>query len=127
MEMNIANAKTGLGFLLSAILCTAGARSIIEPIKQSRVYGVPVNKTTDKWQYVPVMGARNIALGIAAGTLMFNEGRVPAGVVLSTAALVGPVDVWACWNSAGKMSSEAWGHVFGDGMFAAAGLWLAMG
>jgi len=126
MELNTSNARTGLGYLLSTFICAMGARSIIDPINQSRAYGIPVTAATDKWQYVPVMGARSLALGMAAGTLMFRGERKAAGVVLSTSALIGPVDVWACWNVAGRMSSEAWGHVLGDGLFAVAGLWLAM-
>lgn len=126
MELNKSNARTGLGYLLSAFICAMGARSIVDPINQSQAYGVPMTAATDKWQYVPVMGVRSLALGIAAGTLMLRGDRKAAGVVLSTAALIGPVDVWACWSAAGRMSSEAWGHVFGDGLFAVTGLWLAM-
>lgn len=125
MELNASNARTGLGYLLPTLLCAMSARSIIDPINQARVYGIPMTATTDKWQYVPAMGARGLALGIAAGSLMFRGDRKAAGVVLSTAALVGPVDAWMCWSAAGEMSSEAWGHLLGDGFFAVAGLWLA--
>ena len=126
MELNRDTAKTTLGYVLSTFICVMGARSIIDPVNQSHAYGVPVNRETDKWQYVPVMGVRSLAIGVAAGTLMYRGQRKAAGVVMCTAALIGPVDVWACWSSAGKMTSEAWGHVIGDGIFAVAGLWLAM-
>lgn len=126
MELNASNARTGLGYLFSTLICAMGARSIVDPINQARACGVPMTTATDKWQYVPAMGVRSLALGIAAGTLMFRGDRKAAGVVLSTAVLIGPVDVWACWSAACAISSEAWSHVLGDGFFAVAGLWLAM-
>ena len=73
------------------------------------------------------MGARNLAAGIATGVLMYRGERRAAGIMFCTASIIGPVDAWACWSAAGKMTSEAWGHVIANALSTAAGLWMAMG
>lgn len=126
MALDTLSTKTNTTYLLSTFICVLGAHSILSPIPASLAYGIPMHPDNDKWQYVPVMGARSFALGAAAGILTYRGQRRAAGIVLSTAGIVGPVDVWACWSAAGAMTKEAWGHVFGDGLFAVAGLWLAI-
>ena len=126
MDLNTSSAKTTLGYLFTTLICSLGARSILSPIPASRTFGIPMHPATDKWQYVSVMGVRSFAFGVAVGALMYRGERKAAGVVMSTAALVGSVDAWAVSSAAGRWTRDAWGHVVGDGAFALGGLWLAM-
>ena len=126
MNMTTSSTKTAVGYGFTCLICTLGARSILSPIPASRTFGIPMQPATDKWQYVSVMGVRSFAFGIAVGALIYRGERKAAGVVMSTAALVGSVDAWAVRNAAGRWTQDAWGHIVGDGAFALGGLWLAM-
>lgn len=71
------------------------------------------------------MGVHSLAHGFAAAALLHKGQRHIVGIMVSAAALIGPVDVWAFWSVVGCMIREAWAHVFGEGLFAIAGSWLA--
>jgi hypothetical protein len=122
--MDVPTAKTATGYLLSAALCAQGIRCILDPLNASADYGIPASPQTTNYEYVPVMGARNVALGLCVGTFMFQGERRAAGTVLCTALLIGVFDTWATFKHQGKWRGSVLSHAIGDGVFAGAGWWL---
>ncbi|KAI9722310.1 MAG: hypothetical protein M1812_001782 [Candelaria pacifica] len=109
--------------LLSFAIISLGTRAILSPIPASKVYGVPATNTITS-AYVPVMGARNVAIGLAASMFILRGDIKGAGTVFSTALLVGAVDSWVCYKHWGRANRDVWGHLVGDGIFGGVGLWL---
>ncbi|KAI9815529.1 MAG: hypothetical protein M1827_002663 [Pycnora praestabilis] len=120
--MDTNTAKTATGYVLSCVICAGAIQSIVDPVAYSTTYGIPINTATS--DYVPVLGARELALGLAIGTFMFRGEKRAAGVVLCTALVAGLLDAWFISRHAGRMTGAAWSHVVGNGLAAAAGAWL---
>ena len=120
--MDIERIKTTLGYLLSCALVAIGTRAILDPVSVSKMYGIPTEDSTGS--YVPVMGIRNISTGVSIGTLLLQGQKRAAGTVLSTALLVGSLDVWITYRYAGQWTTEVSNHLLGDGIAGAVGLWL---
>ncbi|KAI9842684.1 MAG: hypothetical protein M1837_006969 [Sclerophora amabilis] len=114
--------KTATGYIVSSLFCTIGIRAIVDPVGYSNDFGIPATAPTR--DYVPVVGGRNLALGLGAATMTFRGERAAAGVLMCTAVVIGVVDTWISRRRAGRMNSSAWSHVIGSGLVAAAGGWL---
>lgn len=68
--MDILTAKTTTAYLLSGALCTMGLRGMLDPISASAIYGIPT--TSQTMSFVPVMGGRNLVLGLLVGIFNFR-------------------------------------------------------
>lgn len=120
--MDAVAVKTALGYFFSAALVTMGIRGLLDPVPFSETYGIPAENS--KNSYVPATCARNIAIGLSIGALLYQDQKRAAGTVLATAFVVGSLDVWITYRYAGKWTAAVLNHVVGDAMCGAVGVWL---
>ncbi len=120
--MDLETIKSSLGYLSAGGLVIMGIRGILDPVAVSQLYGIPHADTLSS--YIPVMGARNIAIGVSIGALLFQDQRRAAGTVLSTALIIGPLDAWITYRYAGQLTSEVLSHVVADGLVGLLGFWF---
>lgn len=130
------NVKLSLGYLLSTALCFNGLQFILYPTKAASEFGIPISPSpSTTWTstaskgvsplYLPVLGSRNLASGLAIGTFLYQGNNKAAGTVLCCGFMIGCMDIWACFkHEGGKMGKATWTHFVGNGVFTAVGAWL---
>jgi hypothetical protein len=123
--MDTQQVKTGVGYLIGGFHLALGARSILNPVGQTKAFGIPYGTQTTS--YMPAIGARNLSIGAAVAYFIFTGEKRPAGVlIISSGFLMGIIDSWFLWKQKRAIDGDVVEHVIGDTLCMAAGRWLMM-
>ncbi|KAK4952104.1 hypothetical protein LTR10_010024 [Elasticomyces elasticus] len=99
-----------------------GVYSQFRPIEGARAFGGDGVANEKQATFVPIVFARNIAIGLAVMILGYQSERKAVGTILSCVVATGVCDVWWC---AQHGSTKLGQHAVGTALFAGLG-WMLL-
>ncbi|RZA08453.1 MAG: DUF4267 domain-containing protein [Proteobacteria bacterium] len=105
-------------FALGAVF--TGFVSILAPKTAVKLYGLSTGE--EGLRFIPIFGARNLAIGVSALGLLVYGWRQPLGFLLGAAAIPGVVDAVITYRHGTRVAF--WVHVIGTVVLVAYSAWL---
>lgn len=97
-----------------------GFASLLAPRTAVRLYGL--NTGDEGLRFVPIFGARNLAIGLACLALLVYGWRQPLGFLFLSLAVPGLVDAWITYHHGARKAFAV--HAVGTVALLAYGAWL---
>lgn len=111
---------TWLAPLLALGATFTGFISLLVPRVALKLYGL--NAGEEGLRFVPIFGARNLAIGLATLALLVYGWRQPLGFLFLALAVPGIVDAWITYRHGSRRAAAV--HAVGTVALLAYGAWL---
>lgn len=113
---------TWLAPLLALGATFTGFISLLAPRTAVKLYGLSTGE--EGLRFVPIFGARNLAIGVSTLALLIYGWRQPLGFLFLALAIPGMVDAWITYRHGSRPAAAV--HVAGTIALVAYGAWLVL-